>query len=98
MTWSCDALSVSCDYRVTCHAVGGEEVHVSMPLSFGLIGELAHFCIEYMYELHDFYWEVRMNSRNIVWTGTVTIYSRKATCYIIIFATFYSSGSTKRPF
>jgi hypothetical protein len=38
-------------------SVGGEEVHVSMPLSFGLIGELAHFCIEYMYELHDFYWE-----------------------------------------
>ena len=31
---------------------------MSMPLSFSLIGELAHFCIEYMYELHDFYWEV----------------------------------------
>ena len=29
-----------------------------MPLSFALIGELAHICIEYMYELHDFYWEV----------------------------------------
>ena len=32
---------------------------MSISLSFALIGELAHFCIEYMYELHDFYWEVR---------------------------------------
>ena len=57
MTWSCDALSVSRDCRVTCRAVG-EEVYVSIPLSFALIDELAHCCIEYMYELHDFYWEV----------------------------------------
>jgi hypothetical protein len=33
----------------------GEEIIT--PLSFAVIGELAHFCIEYMYELHDFYWE-----------------------------------------
>ena len=34
----------------------GEEL--STPLAFSFISELAHFCIEYMYELHDFYWEV----------------------------------------
>ena len=47
MTILCDIVAV------------GEDVQVSMPLSFSLIGELAHFCIEYMYELHDFYWEVQ---------------------------------------
>ena len=31
----------------------------SAPLTLDLAMKLAHFCISFMYELHDFYWEVR---------------------------------------
>ena len=46
-----------------------------MPLLFNLISELAHFCIEYMYELHDFYWEVRLLLGGIIiHTYTMCVY------------------------